>query len=383
MNKNENAVNYVIKLIEKLDSAAKVMVNQPDGFNYYFHLEIQGQRHKIIFDHDIMDDFEIAIKRYAETDYYYTLENAVKFKVYISLGQEGFIPHLDISSELLNEKREWLKDYRVDVVFEKKLCETLYEGLKKISNFLNEIVKRHSLELHDIKEDKNYIDNLIRYYEENNDSLSSQGVEVESIGFLKAAAVCEIIEKEKIKKQETIHRVVKEIDKEIYSIVSELRKGPFIGIRLPECIYEYAKQNKRHAETRIVEKKRNAVKKEEKDKLDKLLEKLDPVLKNKRQGAWRTFNSNNPDRLSQSASSMVELLSQIIKNACKGKKLAEYLKEKYQTKEETEWVEATVKWISKTKTNLQRIKHHTNYKLEKITKILLEHAESIISIILE
>ena len=383
MNKNENGVNYVIKVIEKLDSAAKVIVNQPDGFNYYFYLEIQGQKHKIIFDRDIMDDFEMAIEKYTETDYYYTLENAVKFKVYISLGQEGFIPNLDISSELLNEKREWLKDYKVDVLFEKKLCKILYEGLKKISNFLNKVLKRHNLDLNNIKEDKNYIDKLIRYYEENNGSLSSPGVGVESIGFLKAAAVCEIIEKEEIKKQETMRRVVKEIDKEIYSIVSELRKGPFIGIRLPECIYEYAKQNKTHAETRIVEKKRNVVKKEEKDKLDKLLEKLNPVLKNKRQGVWGTFNSNNPDRLSQSASSMVELLSQVIKNVCKGKKLAEYLKEKYQTKEETVWVEATVKWISETKANLQRIKHHTNYKLEKITKILLDHAESIILIILE
>lgn len=383
MNKYVNAINHLTGLIKKVDSTAIIRVSQINLYNYNFYIEIRGQKNDIIFGRDLIDDFEIAINKYPETDYYYTLENAIRFKIFISLGQEGFIPSFDISSELLSEKREWLKDYRGDVSFEKKICEIIYEGLKKLSYFLDGIIKTHNLELKEMRGDKEYIDDLMEYYEKNKGSFSSSGVGVDSLGFLKAAAVCEIIGKEKVKKQETMPRITRGIDKEIYFIVAELRKAPFIGIKLPECIYEYVKQGKTQTETRILEEERNISEKQESDKLDNLLDKLNPTLKNKRCGAWVTFNSDNPDRLSQSANSMVELLNQVIDSVCSDRKLSEYLKDKYETKEETEWIEAEVKWISKVKDNLQRIKHHPDYKLEKIAKRLLCNAENIILLILE
>lgn len=389
MNNIENAINYIKNLIAKIDSMTKVIVNEVQAYNYHFDIEIKGQKHKIIFGRDIMEDFEIAIRKYPETDYYYTLENTIKFKIYVSLGQEGLIPNLDISSELLSERREWLKDYSGDEVFARKLYSVLHTGLIKLYHFLNTILKnktlkKHKLELKDLKDDKEYIDGLLVWYDESDGTFFSGRPNIESLGFLKAAAICEIIEKEKLKKEEQITaRVVKEIDKEIYGIVSELRKSPFLGIRLPECIYEYAKQNKKQTQSKAVEAERLVIEKEQENKLDSLLDQLNPVFRKKRQGAWKTFISDNPDRLSQSANSMVELLSQVIDSVCKDRKLAEYLKEKYETREETEWIEATVKWVSETKDNLQRVKHHTEYKLEKIAKTLLEHAESIILILLE
>src|SRR5207244_11497835 len=43
--------------------------------------------------------------------------------------------------------------------------------------------------------------------------------------------------------------------------------------------------------------------------------------------------SNNPDRLSQAANSMVELLDQVISQVCEGTDLAAYLKAKYRSEE--------------------------------------------------
>jgi len=128
----------------------------------------------------------------------------------------------------------------------------------------------------------------------------------------------------------------------------------------------------------------------EKDKLDVLLNKINPALKKKRTGAWDTFRSDNPDKLSQAANSMVELLSQVLNSVCKGKKLGEFLKEKYKddfweefSKEEAKWIDATVEWISKTKNNLERVKHHIDYRLENIAETLLINCERIILIIVE
>ncbi|HET6756420.1 MAG TPA: hypothetical protein VFH21_02245 [Burkholderiales bacterium] len=47
------------------------------------------------------------------------------------------------------------------------------------------------------------------------------------------------------------------------------------------------------------------------------------------------------------------------------------------------WVDATRKWIGKTKDNLHSAKHHIDHQSEQLTKALLTTAESIILVILE
>ena len=80
---------------------------------------------------------------------------------------------------------------------------------------------------------------------------------------------------------------------------------------------------------------------------------------------------------------MVELLDQVIGRVCENTELADFLKNKYQTHEETKWVDATRKWISETKDNLHRVKHHTDYQSERLTEALLNSAESVMLVILE
>jgi hypothetical protein len=88
-----------------------------------------------------------------------------------------------------------------------------------------------------------------------------------------------------------------------------LRREPFRDIQLPECIHEYAAFKKTSGQRDVEQATTINV---DVDKLDGLLEKLDPKLKRRRQGAWQAFRSDNPDRLSQAANSMVELLDQVI-----------------------------------------------------------------------
>ncbi len=381
---NEKAVDFVLRLINTLDSKASVYFDR-NGVNQYiyrFQLTSQEQDVKIQFTRAPMDDFEVAIQKYRDTDYYYTLENSIKFKIYIELGSRGLLTDFEVSSELLNEKGQWAERCWVNVSFDKKMCESLNSGLRRLSSFLEQILGDHNLDLSDVKADKKSIDGLIQYYEKHG-HLNSEGVGVQSLGFLKAAAVCEIIEKEKQKSQTKIPRVKSEIDKEIYRIVHILRQAPFLGIKLPECIHDYSDANKDIDIQSVREVSQVRIAQEVDDRLNALLDKLNPNLKKKRIGAWIAFSSDNPDRLSQSANSMVELLDKVIGQLCANIKLSEYLEKKYGTSEETQWIDATQRWISQTKNKLQRVKHHPDYQAEILARTLLSSAETIMLALLE
>ena len=206
---------------------------------------------------------------------------------------------------------------------------------------------------------------------------------MESLSYLKAAAVCAIMEKEKARREAEIPRLRKAIDREIYSIVSRIRDDPFRDVKLPEAIHDYAIQQGAPNTPKTPKYVREVVPDPEQSKLDKLLDRLDPRLRRRREGAWEALSSNNPDRLSQAANSMVELLDQVIGQVCKDIDLATFLTTKYQTHQKTEWVGATRKWIGRTKDNLHSTKHHVDYQSEQLTKALLTTAESIILVILE
>ncbi len=381
---NEKAVEFVFSVLNDLDSNAEVFFDQQSVnlFIYRFKVTSKEEKVEFQFSRSLMDDFEVAIEKYKGTDYYHTLENGIKFDIYIALGSKGLLTDFDISSEILSEKGQWLRRYSVTATFKDKILETLNNGLKRLSGFLEQVLSDHNLDLGDVKVEKEYIDGLIRYYEKHG-HLNSEGVGIESLGFLKAAAVSEIIEKDKERSQTQIARVRKEIDREIYLIIQELRQPPFLGIKLPECIYDFNDANKQIDVQRTQKMAHVKTEYQMGDKFNELLDMLNPNLKKKRIGAWMAFHSENPDKLSQSANSMVELLDQVIDQLCANKKLAEYLEDKYGTSEETQWIDATRNWISQTKSKLHRVKHHPDYNAVVLARSLLDSAETIMIALLE
>ena len=382
MNENKNAIAYVSNLISGLLPTAEIRFALQHHVEYRFIIGIENNNIDIYFGRDVMDDFEVALEKYRDTNYYHTLENRIKFQIYVLLGKEGLLSGFDISPEILCEKGEWIEYRKVDVEFEEWFCEIMYEGLKLLSNFLDTILSGTSVELKEMEAEKVFTDDLIKYYEDNK-HLRSSGAKIQNLSFLKAAAVCMIIEKEISRKETTIPRLRKGYDKEIYDIVSEIRQDSFKDIKLPECIYDYAAQRETGMEDKQKIQEMRPTIGAENSKLDQLLEKLGPRLRERREGAWLTFRSDNPDRLSQSANSMVELLDKVISQVCQNTELSVFLKNKYQTHEKTDWVDVTRKWISETKSNLHRVKHHVDNQSEKLTEVLLRSVESIILVILE
>jgi hypothetical protein len=373
----ERSTRYIVDFLKWLVPEATVKQLPNHTFRIYFREEQTDVR----FDRSEMEDFEIALEKFQNTAYFHTMENRIRFRFFIALGLKGLIPYLQISAELLKEKGEWLTNLRTDVTFDQEFCATLHQGLKLLAASIGKTLAS-GLKLPDVGAEKKVVDSLVAFYEQKG-HLSSTGASIESLSYLKAAAVCAIIEKEKSRAGANVPRVRKAIDVEIYSIISAIRDDPFRDIKLPEALHDCVLQCGEVAPTKTSAFVRQSTPDLEQTKLDELLERLDPRLRRRREGAWAALRSENPDRLSQATNSMVELLDQVIGQVCKDTDLATFLTKKYQTHQKTEWVNATRKWVQQTKDNLHSAKHHVEHQSEQLTKALLTTTESIILVILE
>lgn len=125
------------------------------------------------------------------------------------------------------------------------------------------------------------------------------------------------------------------------------------------------------------------------DKLDNLLLRVHPSLVEKRKGAWLAFRSNNPDRLSQAANSMVELMNHTLRLVLRENDLKTYFLEKNSPsevknyeKKVIKWLERTCSWVSLTKDTLHDIKHGFNKKPEEFVESIMVTSEQILIIVL-
>ena len=248
MEENVNALSHVKKLIEELnkDVSSNIKVDNIDyvstNYSYVATLSIDDNKHRIEFERSIIDDLEVALDKYQGTKYFDTLESSLKFNIYINLGQKGLLKDFKISKKLINDRRDWIKDYRVDTRFSDEMANLLYRGLKKLLDFFNKQIEKHKsldLDYSVIEENKDWVLSLINFYDENN-HLNSPGVREKNLQFLKAALIRIIIDLEKMREAEKIPTTISALDKKIYDIVIKLRKDPFLEIKLPEFIHDIA-----------------------------------------------------------------------------------------------------------------------------------------------
>lgn len=188
----------------------------------------------------MVEDYENSVVKQEQPEYHQIVQNDIKFQVYTGIGSYGALPDLIISTEILNEKRRWDRNIRLNVFFEEDIIKVLHSGLVTLSSFFDQVLQDYDLELPELEQDKESIEHLIQYYKDNG-HLSSPSAGRKNLSFLKAAAVCEIINIEKKKNDVVLQRVKKAYDKRIYEIAAELRRDIFLNVELPECIFEFAR----------------------------------------------------------------------------------------------------------------------------------------------
>lgn len=235
MKENTLALEYIRNFINGLNKNFSVKTVDK-GLAYVLRLFLGENHYDIRFSRSLIEDFEVALEKYKDSNYFYSLDSAIKFTAYITLGKEGLLKDFNISDEIINEKRDWLKDYKVMTAFEISITEVLYKGLTDIRKYFDELLEKHrDLDLSEIKDHRQWVARLIDYYDEKK-NLNSTGVGIKNLKYLKAAAVAQILCLERRKRSEKDSSIARAIDRKVYYIVEQLRKDPFLGIELPDFI---------------------------------------------------------------------------------------------------------------------------------------------------
>ena len=238
----EKAVDYIGDLIQNLGARVSkeivVEATKYIPFQYLFRVAIEDEGITVEFDRALIDDLEIALEKYQKTSYFSTLESNVKFQALIELGVRGFLGNFPISDEIINDKRDWIKNYQVETHFSPEMTELLYEGLLQLTKFFESQIKKHErmkIPYPEIKENKEWAESLIGYYSQHK-HLNSSGVGIRNLQFLKTAVIIQIMGFEKLRENERAPTTWKTLNNKIYDIVIELRKDPFLEIQPPEFI---------------------------------------------------------------------------------------------------------------------------------------------------
>jgi hypothetical protein len=320
-----------------------------------------GARVVIPIGRDQLDDFETVLECHLPRSYSNGIKNGIQFRIYIALGVAGMIPDVRISTLILQDERDWLRQCRLlNTHYSGEQAKSMYEGLKTVESSLARTLNL-DVELPDAQKELDVVRALTGFYEERK-HLSSPEVTLESLTYLKAAMVYWIMSLENKKANEVIERVRAAYDVKIYGIVQQLQADPYDRIKLPTAMYDYVarlQQGSRvPAAIKVPAKPQRKL--SQADEIDALLNKLNPRFTQRRIGAWEALRSENPDRLSQAANSMVELLDQVIKQLSNGAEFKDYLNKKFDSGPTTKWVITLRASIAETKSHLHTVKHHTD-----------------------
>lgn len=242
MKENEIALDHIQNIIENINNKIQENMIIEDiayvPFTYRVRVSIGKEFQVLLFEKSIIDDLEVAIEKHQGTEYFATLDSSVRFTIYISLGQLGLLGNFLISDELINEKRDWIKAYKIDTKFDKEMTDVLFEGLNDILVSLNSQSQEHKrmkIDGTEIEENEARIEALIRYYNDNK-HLNTPGAEIKNLQFLKAAAVNQIVSLEKLRNKEKRPTTWRALNSKIYDLVKELRNSPFLAVQLPSFI---------------------------------------------------------------------------------------------------------------------------------------------------
>ncbi len=159
----EKAVEFIGNLIQNLGTRVSkeivVEAMRYIPFQYLFRVAVEDESITVEFDRPLIDDIEIALEKYRNTSYFNTLESNVKFQVLIELGVRGFLGNFPISHEIINDKRDWIKNYQVETHFNPEITGLLYEDLLQLTKFFETQIKKHErlkIPYTEIKENKEW-----------------------------------------------------------------------------------------------------------------------------------------------------------------------------------------------------------------------------------
>jgi hypothetical protein len=301
------------------------------------------------------------------------IKNDLYYPVYVALGTEGMISDFRIFNLLLNEEdRDWLGSCLTEVQFGAEFAKALYDSLIELQSSLR-LTLESDVEIPEVRAELKVVESLTTHYEKHG-HLNSPDVHLESLSYLKAAGLLWIQRLQMTKLSTASSRAKLAYDKRIYGIVHEFWvQWPFNRIKLPPAVHDFVAQQRRSPPAQQPVHRAHV-------DIGPVLEKLDDRLAGRWRGAWAALQSDNPDRVSQAANSMVEVLDQVIDRVRGSKEFRDFLSHRFP--QQAEVMIATRTWISKVKDGLQGIKHNTKEPPAEAAQDLMHQAEWIVNLLL-
>ncbi len=83
----EKSVQYITAFVKQLVPDATVQ-QSPAFMDFTFRIDLPDDRVIVRFDISEMDDFEVALERFQNTNYFHTLENRIQISYFYFIGSE-------------------------------------------------------------------------------------------------------------------------------------------------------------------------------------------------------------------------------------------------------------------------------------------------------
>lgn len=372
------AKSFIIGVLESLVPRAE----QPMFSNGGLHFAVDHERYSIPYTREDLDDLEEVLDGNLSTKYSDGLESAIRMRAYIWLFEAGLIPDVKLSQVMLNEKRDWFNARQMGTHFDDQTAERLNHGLQTMDTYLSKTLQQHG-EIEGVRKDLDAIRVLTNWYQ-NNKHMHFGMLDREALSFLKGAAVLAIADLEDKRGTSSDRRVKAKYNADILSMVRQFESAPYDRIRLPTVVFDYVENNiptaKNHVPLPLTPPPALAS-----SDIDELLRTINPRLVQRRQGAWQTLRADTLDSVSQAVNSMVEVLGEVIKSVRErhgGAPLEEILPTILSSDSQSEWVQATYRWITHTKATLQGIKHNPTVQQKHIAAAAMAAAELIVPVLL-
>ena len=331
------------------------------------------RQHPISLGRSRLDDLERAMDGSLGRPYLRGLKRDLEFDLYRVLGNQGLLSQgFRLSEYLLKDSgRDWTRNCSLHTQFSPEVAKRLYDGLRRLERSLERSIDPE-ISIPEIDHELATVRDLTKYYDAQQ-HLNSVGAKVESLSYLKAAALVWIIDLENKMVAAPEPRVKAGYLKKMFEIAADFEMQPYNRIKLPLALIDYVAHEKG-----AVDASQRGL--QQHTDVESRLERLDPRLRDRWVGAWQALQSDNADAVSQAANSMVEVLDKVISRLVGAQEFRVYLEGRYPG--QADMLAAMRQWIGKTKESLHAVKHHTEGQSPQLAEDLMHAAELLVKILL-
>lgn len=297
----------------------------------------------------------------------------ITLRALFAVGIKGMAPEIEVSRLILDEDLDWNTHLRLNTSFDHETAKRLHEGLKALDAVATELMDPE-LVVPDIAVEHKVMASIIAHYEKEG-HLNSPDASGQSLSYLKAAALVWVFELEEQKRAMTLPRKKAAQSVRLFELLGRIwLLHPWHRIPLPRIVRDYIEQRSKPSGKSAVSIPGPGL------DIGPQLKTLDPRLDERWRGAWEALRSKNPDKVSQAANSMVEVLDNVIAQISGDRPFKDVLAERYPKQEKVVLAQRAV--ISALKDSLHAVKHETNTQSVHTAEDLMHAAEGIIRTLL-